>query len=326
MIGRRTILAGAFAAAGTSSALANAGDAYPNRPVMIVVPFPAGGGTDLSARNVAERLTAAFGQQFLVDNKSGASGNIGTAAVARAPADGYTLLMGTSGTQAVNAYLYEHTGYDGVKDFAPISLAVRIPNLIVVHPDLPAKTLAEFIAYAKANPGLYYGHTSVGGSKHLAAEVFCQKAGIKLSQVPYKGSAPMMADLLGGHIKVAFDEVLTSMPFVQSGKLRAIAITGPVRWPTLPDVPKVAEYGGPLADYAVTGWYGLLAPAATPPEIVSRLSEQVMKAFADKDFRQRMYSQGVEPVGDSPEQFRAFIVAENERWGAVIRQLGLKVE
>src|SRR5262249_13406584 len=160
--------------------------------------------------------------------------------------------------------------YDGVKDFAPISLAVKIPNVIVVHPDLPAKTLGEFIAYAKANPGLHYGHTSVGGSKHLAAEVFCQKAGIKLSQVAYKGSARMMADPLGGHIKVAFDEVLTSMPYIQSGKLRALAITGPIRWPTLPDVPRVAEQGGSLADYEVTGWYGLLAPAATPPEIVNR--------------------------------------------------------
>jgi tripartite-type tricarboxylate transporter receptor subunit TctC len=299
-------------------------DAYPSRPVTIVVPFAAGGGADLNARTVAERLTLALGQPFIVDNKPGASGNIGTAFVARAPADGYTLLMSNSGALTVNPHLYGEPGYDALKDFAPISLAVKISNLLVVHPSVPVRTLGEFIAYAKANPGLFYGHSS--GSKLLSGEVFRAQAGIDMPPVAYKGSAPMMADLLGGHIKVGFDEVLTSMPYVQSGKLRALATTGSVRWPALPEIPPIAEFGGQLTGYEVTGWFGLLAPAATPPAIVERLSKVVMNAFADKDFRQKLYDQGVEPVGSSSEEFKTFIGSEYRRWGELIHKLGIKAD
>ncbi len=306
------------------AASAQTADPYPARPVVVVVPFPAGGSADLNARTLAERLSAALGQPFVVENKAGAGGNVGTAFVARAPADGYTLLMSNSGALTVNPHLFAQVGYDPLKDFAPIMLAVKISNLLLVHPDLPVRTLPELMAYVKAKPGLFYGHSS--GSKQLSGEVFRVKAGIDMPPVAYKGSAPMMADLLAGHIKVGFDEVLTAMPYIQSGKLFPIATTGSVRWPTLPNVPPIAELGGALAGYEVSGWFGLLAPAGTPPAIVDRLSAALRKSFADKEFRQRIYDKGSEPIGGSPEEFKAFIGAEYHRWGELIRAAGIKAE
>jgi tripartite-type tricarboxylate transporter receptor subunit TctC len=323
----RAALAGAACILGLAwavAASAQGADAYPTRPVTIVVPFPAGGSADLNARTVAERLSAALGQPFIVENKAGASGSVGTAFVAKAPADGYTLLMSNSGALTVNPHLFGAVGYDSLKDFEPISLAVKISNLLLVHPDLPVRTLPELIAYAKTNPGLYYGHSS--GSKQLSGEVFRAKAGIDMPPVAYKGSAPMMADLLGGHIKVGFDEVLTSMPYIQAGKLYPIATTGAVRWPALPNVPPIAELGGDLAGYEVTGWFGLLAPAGTPTRIINRLSEVLQKAFADEDFRKRVYDQGSEPIGSDAAAFKVFIAAEYSRWGELIRAVGIKAE
>ena len=299
-------------------------DAYPTRPVTIVVPFPAGGSADLNARTVAERLSSALGQPFIVENKAGAGGSVGTAFAAKAPADGYTLLMSNSGALTVNPHLFGQVGYDALKDFVPISLSVKISNLLLVHPDLPVRTLPELMAYVKAKPGTFYGHSS--GSKQLSGEVFRAKAGIDMPPVAYKGSAPMMTDLLSGHIKIGFDEVLTSMPYIKSGKLYPIATTGSVRWPTLPDVPPIAELGGGLAGYEVTGWFGLLAPAGTPPRIVNRLSEVLQKAFADKNFRQQIYDKGSEPIGSSSEEFKIFITAEYYRWGELIRTVGIKAE
>lgn len=310
--------------AGAGLAAAAGDDAYPTKPVRIIVPFPAGGTTDVLARLVGERLTKALGQMFVVENKSGAGGNIGAAFVAKSAPDGYTLLMGSPGTQSVNVHLFAQPGYDGIKDFAPISLVAKVPNFLVVHPSLPVRTLPEFIAYAKAHPGLRYGHTSVGGSKHLAGELLRLNAGIDIVQVPYKGSAPLITDLVGGHVMVGFDDMLTSLPHVTTGKLRAIAITGPARWPTAPDVPRVAELGGALADYEVTAWYGLLAPAATPPRIVKRLTDEVRKILADTELRQRLFSQGVEPVGNTAEAYRDFILKEHQRWGEVIRKAGIQ--
>ena len=299
-------------------------DTYPTRPVTIVVPFPAGGSADLNARTVAERLSAAFGQPFIVENKAGASGNVGTAYAAKATPDGYTLLMSNSGALTVNPHLFGQVGYDPIKDFAPISLGMKISNLLLVHPSLPVRTLPELIAYVKAHPGTFYGHSS--GSKQLSGEAFRLKAGLDMPPVAYKGAAPMMTDLLSGQIKIGFDEVLTSMQQIRAGKLIPIATTGSARWPTLPDVPTIAELGGPLADYEVTGWFGLLAPAGTPPRIVNRLSDVLQKAFADKGFRQRIYDQGSEPVGNSPEAFKAFIASEYKRWGELIRAAGIKLE
>ena len=228
---RRALVGALPAVGGLYAAVASAQgtDAYPSRPVTIVVPFPAGGSADLNGRTVAAQLTAALGQSFIVENKAGAGGNVGTAFAARAPADGYTLLMSNSGALTVNPHLFSQVGYDALKDFAPISLSVKISNLLLVHPDLPVRSLPELFAYVKAKPGLLYGHSS--GSKQLSGEVFRAKAGIDMPPVAYKGSAPMMADLLSGHIKIGFDEVLTSMPYIQAGKLIPIATTGAVRWP-----------------------------------------------------------------------------------------------
>ncbi len=232
--------------------------------------------------------------------------------------------MSNSGALTVNPHIFDNVGYDPLRDFAPISLGMKIANLLLVHPSLGVHTLPELIAYVKAHPGTFYGHSS--GSKQLAGEAFRIKAGIDMPPVAYKGAAPMMNDLLSGQIKIGFDEVLTSMQQIRAGKLIPIATTGSARWPALPDVPAIAELGGPLADYDVTGWFGLLAPAGTPPAIVNRLSDALQKDFADKAFRQRIYDQGSEPVGNSPEAFKAFIAAEYTRWGELIRVAGIKLE
>lgn len=299
--------------------------AYPTKPVRIVVPFPAGGATDIIARLIAQKLADALGQPFVVENRPGAGGNIGAAFVAKAAPDGYTLLMGSPGTQSVNAHLYANPGYDGLKDFAPVSLAVKAPNLLVVHPSLPVRSMAQFLEYARKNPGLRYGHTSVGGTKHLAGELLRLKAGIDIVQVTYRGSAPMMVDLVGGHLQVAFDDLITSLPHVNSGAVVALAITGQSRWPTVPDVPRVSELGGVFADYDVTAWYGLLAPANTPAPIVARLSAIVAAALNERELRDSLYAKGVEPMGTTPEAFREFIQLEHNRWGDVIGRAGIRI-
>jgi tripartite-type tricarboxylate transporter receptor subunit TctC len=298
---------------------------YPARPVRLIVPFPAGGATDIFGRLVAQKLTEALGQQFVVENKPGAGGNIGAALAAQSAPDGYTLFMGSPGTHAVNAHLYDKPGYDGIKDFDPISLIVKAPNLLVVHPSFPANTLVEFIEYARKNPGLTYGHTSNGGTKHLAGELLRLKANIDIVPVAYKGSAPMMADLVAGHLKVAFDDLITSLQHVNNKSIRALAITGQSRWPSVPDVPRVSELGGAFADYDVTAWYGLLAPARTPPAIIEKVNAIVVKALQDKALRDDLYARGVEPIGSSPKQFQDFIAVEYARWGDVIRRAGIKM-
>lgn len=319
------IWAGSALASTTAVTPAYAQVAYPTKPVRIVVPFPAGGATDIIARLIAQKLSDALGQPFIVDNKPGAGGNIGAAIVAQSPPDGYTLLMGSPGTHAVNAHLYDKPGYDGIKDFEPISLVVKAPNLLVVTPSFPAKTLAEFIDYARKNPGLNYGHTSNGGTKHLAGELLRLKANINLVPVAYKGSAPMMTDLIGGHMQIAFDDLITSQQHVQNGSLRALAITGTSRWPTVPDVPRVMELGGVFADYDVTAWYGLLAPAKTPVAIVDKLSGIIATALKDKTLRDALYAKGVEPIGSTPKQFADFIGEEYKRWGDVVKRAGIKL-
>lgn len=309
--------------AGARAAVAQA--SYPTKPAKIVVPFPAGGATDIIARLIAQKLTEALGQSFIVDNKPGAGGNIGAALVAQSAPDGYTFLMGSPGTHAVNAHLYDKPGYDGIKDFDPVSLVVKAPNLLVVHPSFPARTMAELIDYARKNPGLNYGHTSNGGTKHLAGELLRLKAGIDIVPVAYKGSAPMMTDLIGGHLKVAFDDLITSLQHVTNGSLRALAITGTSRWPSVPDVPRVSELGGTFADYDVTAWYGLVAPARTPAAIVDKVNAVIVGALKDKALRDDLYAKGVEPIGNSPREFQDFIAEEYKRWGDVVRRSGIKL-
>ena len=320
----RAALAGLIGLLWAFGTVAQGTEAYPARPVTIVVPFPAGGSADLNARTVAERLSAALGQPFIVENKAGASGNVGTAFAAKAAPEGYTLLMSNSGALTVNPHLFAQVGYDPLKDFAPISLSVKISNLLLIHPSLPVRSLAELIAYVKAHPGTFYAHSS--GSKQLSGEAFRLKAGLDMPPVAYKGAAPMMTDLLGGQVKIGFDEVLTSMQQIKAGKVIPLGTTGSTRWPALPDVPTIAEQGEALAGFEVTGWFGLLAPAGTPPVIVNRLSETLQKAFADKEFRERIYAQGSEPIGSNPEAFRTFIAAEYVRWGDLIRAVGIKLE
>lgn len=300
-------------------------DVYPTKPVRLIVPFTPAGSTDILARRIAERLTVLIGQPIVIENKPGAGGNIGAAAAAKAPADGYTLLIGSSGVISVNPHLYKDAGFDASKDFATVSLLVRMPSLIVAHPDFPARDLSSFVAYVKANP-TNYGHPSVGSSKHVAAEEFKMKTGAKITPVAYKGSAPMLTDLIGGHIKMAFDEPLTAMPHINMGKMVPIAVTGPIRWPTLPDVPRVAEFGGALADYDVTGWFGLFVPTGTSPKIIQKLNAAVRKVFADEDFRRTLYSTGSEPVGSGVEEADRFVRAEYQRWGELIRATNLKTE
>lgn len=299
-------------------------DVYPTKPIRLVVPFTPAGSTDIMARRVAERVGAVMGATFIVENKPGAGGNIGAAFVAKAPADGYTMLIGSSGVISVNPHLYKDSGFDASKDFAAVSLLVRMPTLIVVHPDFPARDLSSFVAYVKANP-TNYGHPSVGSSKHIAAEYFRMKTGAKITPVAYKGSAPMLNDLLGGHIKVAFDEPLTSMAHLKAGKILPIAVTGSVRWPTLPDVPRISEFGRALAAYDVTGWFGLFVPTGTSPKIIQRLNMAVRKAFADEDFRRTLYSTGSEPVASTVEEADRFVREEYQRWGELIRTTNLKV-
>ena len=327
----RRCLLGAIGSAALSASLgglpqrARAQVAYPSKPVRIVVPFPAGGATDIIARLIAQKLADALGQSFVVENRPGAGGNIGATFVAKAAPDGYTLLMGSPGTQSVNAHLYVSPGYDGIKDFQPISLAVKAPNLLVAHPSLPVRSLPQFIEYAKKNPGLRYGHTSVGGTKHLAGELLRLKADIDIVPVTYRGSAPMLVDLVGGHLQVAFDDLITSLPHVTSNSLNALAITGQSRWPSVPDVPRVSELGGVFADYDVTAWYGLLAPANTPAPIVAKLSAIVAAALKERELRDSLFAKGVEPMGTNPEVYRDFIQSEYVRWGEVITRAGIKV-
>ena len=320
-MGRRHLLA---AAAIVASGTAGAQAAYPNKPVRIIVPFPAGGATDNLARLIAQKLSDALGQPFICESKAGAGGNIGAAFVAKSAPDGYTLLMGAPGIHAVNAHLYADPGYDGIKDFDPVSLVVKAPNLMVVHPSFPANTLAEFIEYARKNPGVNYGHTSNGGTKHLAGELLRLKAGIDIVPVAYKGGAPMMTDLIGGHLKVAFDDLSTSLQHINNKSLRALAITGLTRWPNVPDVQRVSELGGAFADYDVTAWYGLVAPAKTPAAIVERLGGIISTALKDKAMRDDLFAKGVEPIGSSPREFQDFIATEYTRWGDVVRRAGIK--
>ena len=326
--GRRQVLGATLVslAGGAFSSGARASDDYPAKPIRIVVPFSPGGAMSVIARLLADKLLAPLGQPVLVDNRAGAGGNIGAAIVARSPSDGYTLLLGSPGTQSINQYFYAEPGYDGIKDFKPLSLVCKSPSLIIVHPSLPVRTLPELIAHVKQNPGLRYGHTSVGGTKHLAGELLKLKAGIDIEPVAYKGSGPLVTDISGGHVQVAIDDVITAIPLAKAGRVRALAITGQTRWPSLPDVPSVSELGGAFADYDVTAWYGLLAPAGTPAPIVNRLSSTVIEGLRNNnEVRERLVEMGVQPLGTTPDEYMAFIVSEHRRWGEVIKAAKIEI-
>jgi tripartite-type tricarboxylate transporter receptor subunit TctC len=321
---KRRTLALAVLAAGAVALLpfgARAETPFPSKALTIVVPFSPGGTTDILARVVGQFMSKDLGQPVIVDNRAGAAGNIGAQMVAHAAPDGYTLLMGTVGTHAINQSLYKKLGFDPIKDFAPISRVALVPNLLVANPSQPFKTVKEMIAYAKANPGkLTFASSGAGTSIHLSGEMFQQMAGVEMQHIPYKGSAPALTDLLGGQTAIMFDNMPSVISHVRAGKLRPIAVTTPTRSPALPDVPTIAESGVP--GYSATSWFGLLAPAATPAPVIARLNASILKALADPEVKKKLAEQGAEPHGEKPEQFAEFIRSETAKWGKTVKVSG----
>jgi tripartite-type tricarboxylate transporter receptor subunit TctC len=298
---------------------------YPSRPIRIIVPFPAGGTADLLARQIGQTMSGALRQQVVIENRTGAGGNIGADLAAKSKPDGYTLLMGTVSTHAINPNLYQEMPYDPVKDFAPVTMVARMPNLLVVHPSVPASNVAELIALAKARPGaLAFASAGNGTTQHLAGELFKKMAGVDMIHVPYKGNAPAVTDLVGGQVQVMFDNIPISLQQVRAGKLRALAVTGPARSPVLPELPTLAESG--LPGYSITSWFGLYAPSGTSPQIIERLNREANKALATAQIRRRLTDQGIEPTGGTPGQFADFMRAELVKWGKIVRESGARVE
>jgi len=304
---------------------AMAQDPYPSRNVVIVVPFPAGGVADLLPRLVAEKLTQKWGKPVLVENRAGASGNIGMAYVAQQPADGYTFALAPAGNLTVNPTLFKNMPFDTAKDFTPVTLLANVPNVLVVHPSVPVKTFPELIAYAKANPGkLAFASPGPGSGAHLAGELLKLDAGIDMLHVPYKGLAPAVTDLMGGQVQMMFAGVSTIIQQVKSGKLRALAVAGPHRLDALPDVPTVAESGYPGFD--VTSWYGIVAKTGTPPAIIRKVQADMAEALKQPDVMKKLADLGLEPVGDTPQEFGAVIAAESRKWGDIVKKAGITAQ
>ncbi|NDP42504.1 MAG: tripartite tricarboxylate transporter substrate binding protein [Aromatoleum sp.] len=299
--------------------------AFPSKPVKLVVPFPPGGPLDVIGRSIAQKLTEAWGQSVVVDNRPGAGGNIGADLVAKSPPDGYTVVMGALSTHAVNPSLYPTMPYDAVRDFAPITLVATTPNVLVINPSLPVNSVKELIAYAKANPGkLSFGSGSNGSAGHLAGELFKVDAGVDMVHIPYKGGAPAMQGLLAGDTQLMFDNLANSMPQVKAGKLKALAVTTGQRSKMVPELPTMAEAGVPGFDIAT--WFGLLAPAGTPPEVIARWNADVVKILNAQDMRERLTAQGAEAAPTSPAEFAVFIGRELAKYARIVKLSGAKVD
>ena len=297
---------------------------YPTKPAKVIVPYPPGGPTDIVARVVSQKLSEQMGQQFIVENRPGAGGNIGAEAVAKSPADGYTLLVATT-AHAINPALFKSLGYNLVKDFAPVSQLTSGPLVIVANPSLPVKNVKELIALAKAKPGtLNYASSGNGQSTHLSAELFGAMAGVKMNHIPYKGSAPALTDVMGGQASLMFDTMLSAMPQVKNGKLKAIAVTSAARSPAAPDVPTVAESG--LPGYEAIAWNGLLAPAGTPAEVVNKLNAELKKALDAPDVKDRFSAQGFGAAWNTREAFAKFMQAELDKWAKVVKVSGATLD
>src|SRR5262245_16071693 len=315
-----------------AAAPATRAQAWPAKPVRIVVPFAAGGTTDIIARALAPELQRAFGHPFVVDNKPGAGGNTGAAEVAKAPNDGYTLLMGTVGTHAINASLYPKMPFDPVKDFAPITLCAGVPNVLVLNPSFAQKhqieSVPELVKAAKANPGRFNVASSGNGTSiHLSAELFKSMTGTFMLHLPYRGSGPALIDLMGGNCDLMFDNLPSALPHIKSGKLKGLAVTSAVRSTAAPELPTLAEAGGPaLQAFEASSWFGLLAPAHTPAEIVSRVQQEVARALASAGVKERLVSQGAMPSGNTPAEFARHIDAETKKWAQVVKVSGAKVD
>ena len=304
--------------------------AWPTKPVKIVVPFAAGGTTDILARAVAPELSRAFGQSFIVENRGGAGGNLGADIVAKSPADGYTLLMGTVGTQSINKSLYSRMPYDPQKDFAPITLVAGVPNVMVMNTEkakaMGINTVLDFIAYARAHPGqLNMASSGNGTSIHLAGELFKSQTGIFMTHIPYTGSGPAMMGMLSGVVDVMFDNLPSSMAQIKAGKLKAFAVTSSQRSAALPDTPTVEE-AGKLKGFEASSWFGLLAPAGTPADVVLRLQQETAKALKTPAMMEKLLAQGAIPSGNTPQEFAAVIDAEIKKWAPVVKASGAKVD
>ena len=298
---------------------------YPSRPVTLIVPYAAGGGNDVMARIVAEKMSRSLGQQIVIENKGGAGGSIATRQVAKAAPDGYTLGLGGTGTHAINPTLYPNVGYDPRKDFAPVGLIATSALVVLVNTSVPATTIGELIALARRDPGkLNYASAGVGSGIHLGAELFATMAGVKLTHIPYKGSAPALTDLVGGHVAIYFSSLPPAIALIREGKVRALAVTGPQRSALLPDLPTVAEAA--LPGYESVLHYGIVAPAGTPRPIVEKLNAAMQAALAEADVRERIIADGAEPLPGTPEDYAADIDREETKWSKVVRVSGAKVE
>ena len=318
----------ALAAIALCSAFAFTGAAhaqYPTKPIKIVVPFPAGGTTDILARAVAADLQKAFGQAVVVENKAGAGGNIGSDSVAKSSPDGYTLLMGTVGTHAINVSLYPKMPYDAVKDFAPVSLVAGVPNVLVASPSFPVNSVKDLVDAAKKAPDkITFASSGSGTSIHLSGELFKQLAGVQMTHVPYKGSSAALPDVISGQVNVMFDNAPSVIQHIRGGKLKAVAVTSDKRSPALPGVPTIAESG--LPGFEASSWFGVLAPAATPKDIVDKLSGAIAKSLQTPEMKERLAGQGAVAVGNTPEQFSAHIKSEIDKWSKVVKASGAKVD
>jgi tripartite-type tricarboxylate transporter receptor subunit TctC len=326
---RRALLIAAAALALTAPVL-QAQTAWPAKPVRIVVPFAPGGTTDILARAIAPELSKAFGQQFIVDNRAGAGGNVGAEIVAKSSGDGYTLLMGTVGTHGINRALYAKLPYDPIKDFAPVTLVAGVPNVMVMNADkakaLGINSVPDFIAYAKANPGkLSMASSGNGTSIHLAGELFKSRTGVFMTHIPYRGSGPALLDLVAGNTDVMFDNLPSALPQIKSGKLKAFAVTSAQRSGAVPDLPTIEE-AAKLKGFDASSWFGLLAPAGTPAEVVGRIQQETAKALASPAVKEKLLAQGAIPGGNTPAEFAKLIDAEHVKWAAVVKASGAKVD
>jgi tripartite-type tricarboxylate transporter receptor subunit TctC len=298
---------------------------YPDKPVKIIVPYPPAGTTDILARLIAQRLSERMKQPFVIENRPGAGGAIGSVAVAKSPADGYTLLMATVNSHGINSALFKNLPYDAVKDFAPITIVGSTPNVLMVNPSVPAKTLAELLALARAKPGgLNFGSTSQGGSPHMSGELLKSMTGVDIAHIPYKGAGPMLIDLIGGQVQLGFDNLPSSIGHIRSGKLRAIAVTTAKRFPGAPEIPTMAESGVP--GYEVSAWFGLLAPAGTPKPVIDALYTNIAAILKQPEVVKQLFDLGAEPGGNTPEAYARQIAADVEKWKKVVAATGVKAE
>jgi tripartite-type tricarboxylate transporter receptor subunit TctC len=319
------LCASALAFPGVLLASDAAAQAYPTKSIRFVVPYPPGGPLDTVARLTAQKVSASLNQPVIVDNKPGAGGNIGADIVAKSPADGYTILMGAVATHAINLTLYASIPYDPVRDFAPVTQLASTPNILIVHPSIPASDVRELIAYAQANPGkLNFGSGSTGSAGHLAGELFKAMARVEMTHVPYKGAAPAMQDLVGGQIQLMFDNLASALGQVRAGKVKGLAVTTARRTALAPDLPTLAESG--LPGFDISTWFGVFVPAGTPREVVDRLHAEFTRALAAADVREKIVSLGAEPVGSRPEEFAAYIQREARKYAGLIKASGAKAD